>query len=78
MNEIAKLKHRIKSLENQLEELARSDIRYREKSAKLQAENKRLKELLRYARSLPMNEAGDYEENKKWADEVEQILKDSK
>ena len=38
-------------------------------------EIERLRELLKYAHNLPMNEAGDYDENVEWGVEVEQILK---
>jgi len=35
-----------------------------------------LKELLRYPYEMPMHEAGNYDENCKWKDEVEQALKE--
>jgi len=40
------------------------------------AEIAKLKELLRYPYEMPMHEAGNYDENCKWKDEVEQVLKD--
>ena len=43
--------------------------------AKLEEQNEKLVELLVYAYSLPMNEAGDYNENIKWQKETEQALK---
>jgi len=42
---------------------------------KLEARIKQLKDLLKYPYSLPMNEAGNYDENVRWLDEVEQALK---
>jgi len=39
--------------------------------------HEKLMELLRYAHNLPMNEAGDYEENIKWQKETEQALKEA-
>lgn len=38
------------------------------------SEKEILKELLRYAYNLPMNEAGDYDENVEWCTKVKQIL----
>ena len=39
--------------------------------------HEKLVELLKYPYSLPMNEAGDYDENCKWKDEVKQALKEA-
>ena len=41
----------------------------------LQCELDKAKELLKYPYSLPMNEAGSYEENIAWKEAVEQVLK---
>jgi len=41
----------------------------------LQTEVKRLKVLLRYAYEMPMNEAGNYNENIVWVEKVKKILK---
>lgn len=46
--------------------------------AKQEQENERLKELLKYAYELPMNEAGDYDENVAWMKSCEQALKEGK
>lgn len=40
--------------------------------------HEKLIELLRYPYNLPMNEAGDYDENVKWKTEVEQALEAEK
>jgi len=38
----------------------------------------KLRKLLRYAFELPSNEAGNYEENVKWQEDVEQALSEEK
>lgn len=39
--------------------------------------HEKLIDLLRYAYSLPMNEAGDYDENSEWYEKVRQALKEA-
>ena len=51
----------------------RADLRV--ENAILQSALDTAKELLRYVDSLPMNEAGSYEENIAWKEAVEQALK---
>lgn len=49
------------------------DMRRKERKTS-NAENTLLRELVRYQHELPMNEAGDYDENVKWEKTATQVL----
>ncbi len=81
--EMAKLKKEVDQLLAENKELKEYNALFTDVNMKalanekvaLQCELDKAKELLKYPYSLPMNEAGSYEENIAWKEAVEQVLK---